>query len=110
MHSIESFNCIMDNSLIIQSQQLGVAEVYDVKTMSKKNVFFKKFFCEYFPYFSEILAVFLAVKFADQPIFGISDHFHPYKLIFFQFFCLFFEVDLKISFASTVGRLITVFG
>jgi hypothetical protein len=41
MHSIESFNCIMDNSLIIQLQQLGMAEVYDVTKMSKKNVFFK---------------------------------------------------------------------
>jgi len=30
----------MDNSLIIQLQQLGVAEVYDVKTVSKKTVFF----------------------------------------------------------------------
>ncbi len=40
MHSIESFNCIMDNSLIIQLQQLGVAEVYDVKTVLKKTVFF----------------------------------------------------------------------
>jgi hypothetical protein len=41
MHSIESFYCIMDDSLIIQLRQLGVAEVYEVKTMSKKNVFFK---------------------------------------------------------------------
>jgi hypothetical protein len=72
MHSIESFNCIMDNSLIIQSQQLGVAEVYDVKTMSKKKRVFYKKFCEYFPHFSEILVVFLAVKFADKAIFSIS--------------------------------------
>jgi len=44
-----------------------------------------------------------AVRCANQAIFSILEQFHGYKLVFFQLFACFFEIDHEVSFASAAG-------